>query len=276
MHQCPQHRHPDAFIRKKSPRAQWNGHRGSKTMTCGLHHAVVVAVAASALRLAELLLLLVVVILLLLLKLTRLLRVSMPFPGQQRRKEAVSRGPQAEARPLRKQAEGGQDRGGGGSGRARRGREGQGQEDRPKNASGRSWLCRSCLAQNQKTERTIDEIGLPWKSEGLAVVGTRCLESTYDDKRHAIQTPQINGTVGHGRRVDPERKSLMSPTKSREGKERKDGQHLISRYNKERHRRQGCSNVAPASTVIWPETRTPTRHHHIGIWKCFFWHATIL
>ena len=265
----------------KKVREQWNGHRGSKTMTCGLHHAVLVAVVASALRLAELLLvllllLLVVVIQLLLLKLTRLLRVSMPFPGQQRRKEAVSRGPQAEARPLREQAEGGQDRGGGGSGRARRGREGQGQEDRPKNASGRSWLCRSCLAQNQKTERTIDEIGLPWKSEGLAVVGTRCLESTYDDKRHAIQTPQINATAGHGRRVDPERKSLMSPTKSREGKERKDGQHLISRYNKERHRRQGCSNVAPASTVIWPETRTPTRHHHIGIWMCFFWRATIL
>ena len=217
-------------------------------MTCGLHHAVLVAVVASALRLAELLLvllllLLVVVIQLLLLKLTRLLRVSMPFPGQQRRKEAVSRGPQAEARPLREQAEGGQDRGGGGSGRARRGREGQGQEDRPKNASGRSWLCRSCLAQKQqKYARSV----------------------------------QRNATAGHGRRVDPERKSLMSPTKSREGKERKDGQHLISRYNKERHRRQGCSNVAPASTVIWPETRTPTRHHHIGIWMCFFWRATIL
>ena len=153
---------------------------------------------------------------------------------------------------------------GGGSGRARRGREGQGQKDKPKTASGRSWLCRSCLAQNQKTERTIDEIGLPWKSEGLAVVGTRCLESTYDDKRHAIQTPQINATAGHGRRVDPERKSLMSPTKSREGKERKDGQHLISRYNKERHRRQGCSNVRCCDDPA--KNTNKKRDNRIGIW----------
>jgi hypothetical protein len=194
-----------------------------------------------------------VMILLLLLKLTRLLCLSLPFPGQQKRKEAFSRGPQAEARPLREQAEGGRDRGGGESGRARRGREGQGQEDEPKTASGRSWLCRSCLAQNQKTERTIDEIELPWKSEGLAVVGTRCLESTYDDKRHAIQTPQINATGDHGRRVDPERKSLMSLTKSREGKERQDGQHLITRNNKKRHRRQGYSNVR------WCESRRHRR-----------------
>lgn len=194
---------------EKSPRAQWNGHRGSKTMTCGIHHAVVVAVVASALRLAELLLLvlqllLMVMILLLFLKLTRLLCLSLPFPGQQKRKEAFSRGPQTESRPLREQAEGGRDRGGGGSGWARRGREGQGHEDRPKTASGRSWLCRSCLAQNQKTERTIDEIELPWKSEGFAVVSTRCLESKYDDKSHEIQMPQINVTGGHGRRVDPE------------------------------------------------------------------------
>ena len=171
---------------------------------------MVLAVVASALRLAELLiillllLLLVIVILLLLLKLTRLLCLSLPFPGQQKRKEAFSRGPQAEARPLREQAEGGRDRGGGGSGRARRDREGQGHEDKPKTASGRSWLCRSCLAQNQKTERTIDEIGFPWKSEGLAVVGIRCLESTYDDKKHAIEATQINTTARHGRRVDPE------------------------------------------------------------------------
>ena len=223
-------------------------------MTCGLHHAVVLAVVASALRLAELLLvllqlLLMVMILLLLLKLTRLLCLSLPFPGQQKRKEAFSRGPQAEARPLREQAEGGRDRGGGESGRARRGREGQGQEDKPKTASGPSWLCRSCLGQNQKTERTIDEIGLPWKSEWLAVLGTRCLESTYDDKRHAIQTPHINATGDHGRRVDPERKSLMGLTKSREGKERQDGQLLISRNNKKRHRRQGYSNVR------WSESR---------------------
>ena len=179
-------------------------------MTCGLHHAVVLSVVASALRLAELLLvlllllLLMVVILLLLLKLTRLLCLSLPFPGQQKRKEAFSRGPQAEARPLREQAKGGRDRGGGGSGRARRDREGQGHEDKPKTASGRSWLCRSCLAQNQKTERTIDEIELPWISEGLAVVGARCLESNYGDKSLEIQTPQINFTGGHGRRVDPE------------------------------------------------------------------------
>ena len=177
-------------------------------MTCGLHHALVLAVVA--LRLAELLiillllLLLVIVILLLLLKLTRLLRLSLPFPGQQKRKEALSRGLQAEVRPLREQAEGGRDRGGGGSSRDRRGREGQGQEDKPKTASGRPWLCRSCLAQNQKTERTIDEIGFPWKSEGLAVVGIRCLESKYHDKKHAIETPQINTTARHGRRVDPE------------------------------------------------------------------------
>ena len=184
-------------------------------------------------------------------------------------------------RPLREQAEGGRDRGGGGSSRDRRGREGQGQEDKPKTASGRPWLCRSCLVQNQKTERTIDEIGLPWKSEGLAVVGTRCLESTYDDKRHEIQTPQINATGDHGRRVDPERKSLMSLTKSREGKERQDGQHLITRNNKKLHHRQGCSNVR------WCESRRHRRRsgqkfrHQRGIStsesECaFFWHATIL
>jgi hypothetical protein len=34
--------------------------------------------------------------------------------------------------------------------------------------------------------------------------------------------------------------------------------------------------VLPASTVIWPETPTPMKQNRIGIWICFFWHATIL
>ena len=34
--------------------------------------------------------------------------------------------------------------------------------------------------------------------------------------------------------------------------------------------------VPPASTAIRPKTPMPKRQNRIGIWICFFWHATIL
>ena len=104
--------------------------------------------------------------------------------------------------------------------------------------------------------------GVPWKSEELVVVDTRCPESRYSDKRRHLRRAQINEMAGHDRRVDQERKILISLTKRWQlQQDAPSSPEVLQRQ---------MLGVPPALKAIRPKTPTP-RCIQVTVSSCYPW-----